>query len=248
MDLGYPACWLDVEQNSSLRMTQLPVQSLSEHLNEAVKTTKWEEIEVFSSKIVHGHTKTVLLGNNMHVMTQAPEKGEEPCLPHSLSMANTYTEMATGSRHITIVIKNQTAALIIIGKGIKVAWVAAANRVPPVEVAPGTWEKLDEIQGVQQTRMSIEHRKEMLLQQLDLSGLKGWSGASHASAHALLTKYHDIFSLGPGELGCIDLAKHEIMVVNDDTFKERFQKIPPPMVEEVRDHMKEMLEVDGYLP
>ena len=50
-------------------------------LNEAVKTMKGEEMEAFSSKIVHGHTKTVLLGNNMYVMTQAQEKGKEPfCL------------------------------------------------------------------------------------------------------------------------------------------------------------------------
>ena len=48
-------------------------------LNKAVKTMKWEDIEAFSSKIVHGHTKTVLLGNNMYIMTQTPEKGEEPC-------------------------------------------------------------------------------------------------------------------------------------------------------------------------
>ena len=39
-------------------------------------------------------------------MTQAPEKGEEPCLPHGLSMLNTYTEKTTGSKHVTIVIKN----------------------------------------------------------------------------------------------------------------------------------------------
>ena len=46
-------------------------------------------------------------------------------------MANTYTEMTTGSKHVAIVIKNQTAVLITIGKGIKIAWVVAANRVPP---------------------------------------------------------------------------------------------------------------------
>ena len=50
---------------------------------------KQEEIEIFSSRIVHGCTKTVLLGNNMYVMTQVPEKGGEPCLPHGLSAANT---------------------------------------------------------------------------------------------------------------------------------------------------------------
>ena len=62
-------------------------------------------------------------------------------------MVNTYTEMVTGSRHITVVIKNQTAVLIIIGKGIKVTWVVAVNMVP-VEVMPGTPKKLDEMQGV----------------------------------------------------------------------------------------------------
>ena len=70
--------------------------------------------------------------------------------------------------------------------------------------------------------MSNEQRKEVLLQQLDLSRLEGWSGANHASAHALLTKYHNIFLLEPGEVRCTDLAKHDIKVVDDEPFKERF--------------------------
>ena len=176
------------------------------------------------SKIVCGDAKTVLLGGNMYVMTQAPDRGEEPCLPHGLSMVNTYTEVAVGSRCIAIVIKNQTAAPIIIVKGIKVTWVVAVNRVPPVEVMPGTLEMLDKMHGVQQ---------------LDLSGLEEWSRENYASMHALLTKYHEIFSLEPGELSCTDLAKHEIRVVDDEPFKERFQRIPPPMVEEVTAHVKE---------
>ena len=85
----------------------------------------------FSSQIVHGHTKTVLQGNNMYIMTQTLEEGEEPCLPHGLHVANTYTKMNTGSKHVAIMIKYQTAVLITIGKDIKIAWVVAANRVPP---------------------------------------------------------------------------------------------------------------------
>ena len=42
--------------------------------------------------------------------------------------------------------------------------------------------------------------------------------------------------------------KHEISVVNDEPFKERFHRIPLPTVEEVRDHMKEILEVDTIHP
>ena len=78
--------------------------------------------------------KTVLLGNNMYIMTQAPEKEEESCLPHGLSMVNAYTEMTTGNRHVTVVTKNQTDVPIIIGKGVKVTQVVTANRVPPVKV------------------------------------------------------------------------------------------------------------------
>ena len=100
------------------------------NLNEAVDMMKQEEIKVFLSQIVHGHTMSVLQGNNMYVMTQAPEKGEEPCLPNGLCVANTHTEITTGSKHAAIVIKNQMAALITIGKGIKITWVVAVNRVP----------------------------------------------------------------------------------------------------------------------
>ena len=88
----------------------------------------------------------------------------------------------------------------------------------------------------------------MLLQQLDLSGLEGWPRTNCTSAHALLTKCHDLFLLGPGESGCTSLKKHEIQVVDNEPFKERFQRIPPPMVEEVRVHMKEMLEAGTIHP
>ena len=43
-------------------------------------------------------------------------------------------------------VKNLTATLITIAKGVKVSQVVTANVVPQVEVVPGTLEKLDEIQ------------------------------------------------------------------------------------------------------
>ena len=61
--------------------------------------------------------------------------------------------------------------LITISKGVKVAQVVAANAVPPVKLTPRTLEQLEKIQGSQWMRMSVEWRKETLLQQLDLSGL-----------------------------------------------------------------------------
>ena len=70
--------------------------------------------------------------------------------------------------------------------------------------------------------MMIEWRKELLFQQLDLSGLDKWSDGNQAAAQALLVEYHDNFFMEIGELGCTDLVKHEIRVVDDEPFKERF--------------------------
>ena len=63
--------------------------------------------------------------------------------------------------------------------------------------------------------MSVGRRGEFLFQLLDLSGLEGWSEGNQVATYTLLAKYHDIFSLEPGELGCTNLAKHEIRVVDE---------------------------------
>ena len=116
--------------------------------------------------------------------------------------------------------KNLMAVLITITKGVKVTKVVAVDVVPPMELALRTLEELDEVQGIQWTKMLVEKRKEVLLQQLDLSGLAGWSEANQVAACALLADYHDIFSLEHGKLGCIDLAKHKVRDVYDEPFKE----------------------------
>ena len=158
----------------------------------------------------------------MNVMTQSLKGGDEPYLPHGLSVANTYTEVTSGSKQVAVVVQNLMAILITITKGIKVVQVVAANAVPQVEVTPRTLEKLDEVQGIQWTKMLVEQRWEVLFWQLDLSCLEGWSEGNQVATHALLAENHDIFSFEPGELDCINLGKNEIRVVDDEPFKEWF--------------------------
>ena len=144
--------------------------------------TKREEVDTFSSKVIHGQMKTMLFGNNMNVMTQDLKRGDWTHLPHSLSVVNMYIKVISGSKRVAVVVKNLIAILITIAKGIKIPQVVATNAVPSVELAPGTLGVLDTVQGIQQTKMLVERRKEVLLQQLDLSGLVGWSKAKQVTA------------------------------------------------------------------
>ena len=68
---------------------------------------------------------------------------------------------------------------------------------------------------------------------LDLLGLDKWPEEKAKCTHELLMEYHDIFSLDNNELGCASQVKHSIKVADDEPFKELFQCIPPPLLEEV---------------
>ena len=87
--------------------------------------------------------------------------------------------------------------------------------------------------------MEKEHHKE-LFKKLDLSGLEKWDYSSAEKAHSLLAEYHDLFSLEKHEIGHTKAVEHKIVLKDPETppFKERFCRIPPPQVEEVREHLK----------
>ena len=57
-------------------------------------------------------------------------------------------------------------------------------------------------------------------------------------------EFHHIFSLEPNEIGCTDATEHviELLPEQDEPFKERFRRIVPYEVEEVRQHLQDMLD------
>ena len=103
-------------------------------LKEAVKNDKEGRGRCFFVQNNTWQMKTILLRNNMHVMTQALKGGDGPHLPHSLSVVNMYTEAISGSNQFVVVVKNLMAVPITVEKGIKVAQVVGVNVVPPVGI------------------------------------------------------------------------------------------------------------------
>ena len=61
-------------------------------------------------------------------------------------------------------------------------------------------------------------------------------------------EHHNIFSLEQNEIGCTDTAEHVIELLDTKPFKERFWRIAPPLVEEVREHIQEMLDRGAIRP
>ena len=67
-------------------------------------------------------------------------------------------------------------------------------------------------------------------------------------AAEVFQKWQDIFSRGPTDLGHTDLVQHEIKLTDEKPFKEPFRRISPALIDEVREHINEMLAAEAIRP
>ena len=128
-------------------------------------------------------------------------------------------------------------------KGVPIARMVTANMIPPADLSSSPVKTSDA------GRMS-EERQRMLFEKLDLSGLESWDAKAAKQARSLLAEYHDLFSLEKNEIRRMKAAEHIIELKDPDAapFKEQFRRILPPQVDEVREHLKLMLDMGAIQP
>ena len=221
------------------RLSQLVVNNVANKsvapllVDEVVQVSHKCKVPPFGHKVIHGSVSLVLQGYRMNVMTHGLEK-RSPLLPLGIDEQIAYVMLSTGSNRVAVVLRNNTRDWIEIGKGTPVARMVAANQVPRV-VDTISAERSKE----QPTLMEAE-RQALLLDKLDLSGLEAWPTEQAEKACGLLQEYHDIFSLEKHDMGHTNTIRHKIVLKDPDTppFKEHFRRIPPPQLNEVREHLK----------
>ena len=87
-----------------------------------------------------------------------------------------------------------------------------------------------------------------MFEKLEYTGLKSWTEENKERALDLLAEYHDIFALKDGEMGHIEATEHKVKMTDLKPFKERLRNIPLGLLEEVKDHLDHMLDVDAIKP
>ena len=162
-------------------------------------------------------------------------KAHQP--PPGLQVLHVYTTLTVRSKQVLIVVWNMTEKAIFLKKGMQVAHVVSAM-LALLEEAP-----TEQAEGMQAPKecMTVQERQEKLMEKLNLDGLSEWSPRNAAIVRELLLSYHDAFALESDKLGCTSAIEHEIHLSDDEPFKERFRRIPPPLLEEVRASLRDML-------
>ena len=133
-------------------------------------------------------------------------------------------------------------------KKILVARAVAATAVLELPVKTRLPEGENDPQSPHTPKLTVRQKQGKLFEELDLSGLESCPLELADSAHQCLAEYHDVFSLEPADLVCTHSTKHTIKVTDYTPFKEWFRCIPPPLVEGVHNHFREMLESGAMQP
>ena len=213
------------------------------HVDEVVRVVSKCTVPPFGHKAIHGKVNLILHGYKMNVMTHGLEK-RSLSLPLGMDVQTVYATLADGSNRITVVLRNNTRDWLEIKKGVPIACMVAANEVPKVT------NLFAAEQTKEQSTLTETERQDLLLEKLDLLGLEAWPPEQAEQARNLLKEYHDIFSLEKRDMGHTNTTKHKIVLKDPDTlpFKEQFCSILPPQLDEVREHLKLMLDARVIWP
>ena len=205
-------------------------------------------IRAFASQMVHIQTqKTFMKGHRLNVMVQLLYPEDKVKLPVGLYIQQVYMEMKDGSQNVSTVLRNGTGKPMHLAPGQLVGHIVAANLVPDTVASPEHEAKLAK-DGEPEPPFTMEQCQELLMKVLEENGslgkLKGWKEEMAPKAKWLLMEFHHIFCLEKNEMGCTNATEHviELLPKQDEPFKERFRRIAPHEVEEVHQHIQEMLD------
>ena len=148
--------------------------------------------------------------------------------------------MRPGSKRVSVALRNLSEKVQTLKKRTIIVSVKAANLVPP-KLAPRYTNK-NNSNNNEKPQLTPE-RAEKLFSKLNLEGAEEWGPNIQARLSRVFKDYHHIFALDDLKLGRTDMVKHVIRLDNKVPFRERYRRIPPHQYEEVKNHLKEMLEI-----
>ena len=214
-----------------------------------VKLTKSVTIAPFQTIRASGLAECNQHFKRVNVLVEPdPDKCYESVIP-----IHGYTVLKSGSSRVSVGLRNHSCRKITIAAKSIVAKITAANVVPHslapnVEIEDGQHQDQDQENknhcSTHEVPKLTSEKEKLLFDKIDLSGADSWDPKLVEEAKQLFREYAHIFALESLDMGHTSMVKHEIRLDNYTPFKERYRRIPPHLFDEVKNHLKEMIEVD----
>lgn len=225
---------LEKPRDAVLQAWQIAMESLIPEDGSAgsrVKSTKAITVEGNQFLSVQGvvHNK----GRSGMVMTAS----SDTWLPDGLTTVPTL--VAVGAKRtcrVKVLVQNTTGKKITIPAKTLLCTVQSVEVVSPsrIEIQP----QPEEVQHQELTRDEFFHLFK------DLNGIEDRLEVEQCERlKNLLWEWRDVFSQHDMDIGLVDAVKHRIDLIDHTPFKQRYRRIPPGMVEEVRLHIRQLLDL-----
>ena len=242
-----------IDKNLKINEPEFDLNKIQGH----VKLTKPVTIAPFQTVHVSGLTECNQHFKRVNILVKPnPNKDYEAVIP-----IHGYTMLKPGSSRVSIGLRNHSCHAVTLNAKTIIAKVIAANVVPH-SLAPNLenedmleqyeackkqlqdFENNTQSDGLKPEKPKLTTEKEKLLfSKVDLYSTQEWDPKLLEEAKQLFRKYAHIFALESLDMGHTSMVKHKIRLENYTPFKERYHRIPPNLFDEVRNHLKEMIEV-----
>ena len=105
--------------------------------------------------------------------------------------------------------------------------------IQPVEVTEEVYNRIEQDE--------VDRQRTKILDDLNIEENPLMEDQQRLRLKELLMKHKDIFSISETDIGQCDKIKHRIDLINEKPFKQRHRRIPPNMIDEVRQHLEQLL-------
>ena len=238
-------------KNLTLKKLEFDLNKIKGH----VRLTKSITIAPFQTVHVSGLTKCDQHSKRVNVIVEPdPDREYESVIP-----IHGYTVLKPGSSQVSIGLQNYSCHKVTVPAKSIIAKVTTANVLPHSlaqnldnETMLKQFEKCQEQLQIQEnvgqpTNLKVPEltpeKEKLLFSKIDLTGMQGWDPVLIEEARQLLREFAHIFALESTDMGHTSMVKHKIRLDNYIPFKEKYHRIPPHLFDEVKNHLKEMIEV-----
>ena len=154
-------------------------------------------------------------------------KSDKSVLPPGVEITPAvYNLKVTGEQRIQVTVSNLSAQTVII---------------PPSATICGV-EEVDIHEMPEQPEIKSEDIADL---NIDLTSTEeNLTTEQMQELRTRLCQWEELFAKDDEDLGHTDAFKHKIVLMDDRPFKQRFRRIPPGVFQELRQHLKQMLDSD----
>jgi hypothetical protein len=210
----------------------LALKSISSESVGVVKSTKSCTLQPFESKVITGFVRKT--GIHETVVTEPSPQGfssKVTVCPRVVTLGN-----PGKSSRVPVRLFNMSAKVVTIPEK------ANLCDLHEVKVLRSPVIGNENIAPVhQQSTSGKETNDKEVIEGIDLSDTN-LTEKEKEEAYNFLAKWEHVFSKNIKDLGSCNLSKHNIVLENEEPFKDPHRRIPPALFQEVREHLKEMLE------